>query len=165
MKKMAIAAMVLAAVLGPRPVSAQETTVQAQASISIPTLLKIEVTNTSVLFPSPTLADYSTGHVGMSSGASVITTHGNVGHDVMIQADEDMMSRADGESLKPASHLQWSVGSGWTSLGIAADAIVPDLAAGHHNSIASVIYRMLLNEATDLPGSYTLGFTYTVLPK
>ncbi|NIP81165.1 MAG: hypothetical protein GWM90_18885 [Gemmatimonadetes bacterium] len=132
------------------------------ATIVIPTLLHIDVTNLTVSFPSPTFDDFTAGSIAASSGGSVIDTRGNVIHDVTIEAATANMS---GPAAKPASDLQWSTdGSAWTGLSLTAADVATAVARGSNANVATVLYQMLLNETNDVPGTYSLDFIYTVVP-
>jgi hypothetical protein len=98
MKRIALALVAALVLVGAEEARAQ-TSVQGSASITIPTLLSIDVSNTTVTFDQPDLTDYATGSIGMSSGASVIETRGNVTHRVTIEADAATMT---GPTAKPA---------------------------------------------------------------
>lgn len=156
--------LVVAASLGGSALEAQ-TTASANASITIPTLLSIDVDALAVTFDQPDFADYDAGFV-QSVVTSVIDTRGNVVHDVTIEADAATMSYSAGpgpDPLKPASDLQWDAGSGWSGLTTTAVDVVAGLARGVNAGAASVTYRILLDEAADIPGTYSLDFTYTVV--
>jgi hypothetical protein len=161
MKKIALTLSAALLLFGANEAVAQ--TVQGTATITIPTLLSIDVTNVSVTFPSPDLDDYTTGYVDMSSGTSVVSTRGNVQHDVTIAADAAAMT---GPTAKPASDLQWGTGGsggGFAGLSTSAADVATGLARGTNDAVAEVTYRMLLDEAADEPGTYSLAFTYTVV--
>lgn len=162
MKKIALTLVAALMLFGASEARAQ-TSVPATASITIPTLLSIEVSETTVTFPTPDLDDYTAGSIDMSSGASVVGTRGNITHRVTISADAATMT---GPSAKPASDLEWGTGgSGGSFAGLSTTAadVVADLVRGTHASAAEVSYRMVLDEAADEPGTYSLAFTYTVL--
>lgn len=145
----------------PEPATAQSQA-NATASIDIPQVLYVEVTNTSVTFPQPTASDFNTGHVS-ADVSSDITHRGNVAHDVTISADASNFTGGSGS--KPASDLEWSAdgGSSWNSLSTTAANVVTGASAGQHNSAETVDYRMLLDYSTDAPDSYTLDLTYSVV--
>ena len=163
MRNTALTLMTVLALLGAREASAQTDTEGATASITIPTLISIDVSNATVGFDQPTLADYTTGHIGMNSGASVVSTRSNIIHKVTIQADAATMT---GPSAKPASDLQWGTGGAagsFAGLTTTAADVVGNLPRGNNATAASVWYRMVLDEANDQPGTYSLAFTYTAL--
>ncbi|HUE77166.1 MAG TPA: hypothetical protein VMM83_04425 [Longimicrobiales bacterium] len=168
MRKHGLALFAALALFGATGAAAQAPApVNAEASITIPTLLEITVDETTVLFGQPTLADYTTGHV-FGDVTSVVSTRGNVTHDVTIVADAPTMtftpSAGGTDPQKPATDLQWSIdNAAWSGLSTTAANVAANLAKGTNAAAASVTYRMLLNEATDEPGLYTLGFTYTVV--
>lgn len=165
MKKVALTLLAALVLFGANEAVAQVETVQGNASIVIPTLLHIEVSNVTVAFPTPDLAAWNAGQVDMSSGASVVSTRANVGHDVTIAADAATMDGPAG-TTKPASDLQWGTagaGGSFTGLTTTAADVVSALARGTHGTAAEVWYRMLIDEATDEPGTYNLAFTYTIV--
>lgn len=155
----------LLAVFGATGLAAQNTTAGANASITIPELLHIDVSNTTVTFGTATLTNWDDGHIPASSAGSDVTTRANVVHDVTIEADAATMTTADG-GTKTAGDLQWSTdGTTFVSLSETAADVLTALAAGANGGVArgTVTYRMLLSEETDEPGTYTLAFTYTVV--
>ncbi|MFW6331392.1 MAG: hypothetical protein ACOC3J_06670 [Gemmatimonadota bacterium] len=158
-----ILAVVAAMVVSAGALSAQEAVASrgGTATITIPTLLHIDVTNLSVEFDAPSFTDFTAEMIEANSEASVIDTRGNVVHDVTIEADAENMA---GPWSKPASHLEWSTdGSNWTGLSTSAADVVTGVARGSNATVASVLYRMVLDEEEDVPGTYTLDFTYTVI--
>lgn len=164
MRKTILAAMAVLTVSA-GALSAQNPAVESRsgtATITIPTLLHIDVTNLAVTFDSPSFDDFTAGSIGANSGASVIDTRGNVVHDVTIEADNAAMT---GPYAKPATDLEWSVdgGSTWSGLSTTAADVATAVSRGANSGVASVVYQMLLREADDVPGSYSLDFTYTVV--
>lgn len=164
MRKAFLALAILAA-LSAQGVSAQNPAVSSRtgtAQITIPTLLHIDVSNLAVSFGSPTFDDFDAGLIAATSGASVIDTRGNVVHDVTIVADAAAFT---GPYTKPASDLQWSIdgGTSWTSLSTTATDVATAVARGTNASVATVDYQLLLDAALDVPGTYSLDFTYTVV--
>jgi hypothetical protein len=163
MKKIALTLMAALVLFGANEAAAQVQTVQGNASIVIPTLLHIDVSNVTVAFPTPDLAAWDAGQVDMSSGTSVVSTRANITHRVTIEADDATMT---GPTAKPASDLQWgTAGTGGSFAGLTTTAadVVSGLARGTHATAAEVWYRMLIDEATDEPGTYSLAFTYTIV--
>ena len=156
--------LVTVATLSASGVSAQ--TAAASASITIPQLLSIGVTNTTVTFAQPAFTDYDAGEITATSAASVITTRGNVVHDVTVAANAAAFTWAGTgtDPVKGAGDLQWSKdGSTWNPLSTTATDVLTALGRGSNAAAATVNYKMLLNEANDIPGTYSLNFTYTVV--
>lgn len=163
MRKTTLALVAVLALFGAREATAQTDTEAATASITIPTLISIDITNATVGFDQPDYTDYDTGWIGMNSGASVISTRSNIIHKVTVQADAATMT---GPSAKPASDLEWGTGGAagsFTGLTTTAADVVTSIAQGNNPTAASVWYRMVLDEANDQPGTYSLAFTYTAL--
>lgn len=146
---------------------AQSATANATATIDIPTVLFIDVSDTQIDFGSPGQSDFEAGFISTTE-QSVITTKGNVAHDLTIAADNATFSGGSGN--KSSTDLLWSASGDITApgdgngLSTSATAIQSGLAQGAHPDVATVDYGMLLDYATDSPAQYTLNFTYTVVP-
>ena len=141
--------------------------VDASATITIPQVLYLDVTNTSVAFEPVEASDFTssgdgTATVAANSGTSVVSHGGNVGHRVEISAATSSFTGPN--SNKDASDLEWSTGSGWSGLGTGGQDVVGPT-GGPALGNTSVDYRMLIDLTTDEPGSYNLDFTYTILPQ
>lgn len=166
MRKLATMLMAAAGVLAAGDLRAQ-TTAAANASIVIGPVLAITVDQVTVTFVSPTADDYTSGSI--TSGVnSTIATRANIVHDVTVAADALAMTytgTAVPAPTKPASDLQWSkdAGTSWTGLSPIATDVATAVPQGTNAAVAVVGYRMLLDLATDVPGTYSLNFTYTVV--
>jgi hypothetical protein len=165
MKKVALTLVAALLLFGASDAVAQVETVQGNATVVIPTLLHLGVTNVAVAFPTIDLAAFDAGQVDMSSGTSVISTRANVGHRVTIHSHATAMTGPTGTN-KSAGDLQWGTGgTGGSFIGLStgAENVVSGLAPGTHAEAAEVWYRMLIHEAADVPGTYNLAFTYTII--
>lgn len=166
MKKLMIAVLAMGA-FGAMDVSAQGTSANGNASVSVPEVLSLTVTNTAIAFGSATATDIDNGFINTST-TSTIDTRANVLHDVTIQADAEFFtySGTQTDPNKPASDLRWTNdgGASWTPLddGSAAD-VATSLARGENAGAATIGYQLALSLAGDVPGDYSLGFTYTVV--
>jgi hypothetical protein len=150
----------------------------ATASITIGTTLYLSATGTTVSFNAPTEADFNAGYINGSTTTS-IQYAGNVRHSVVAWTAATKMTGTLGlggaidpvNANKAVSDLQWSIDAGVTRTGFVASTtsltggkIVNQHARGDSRlTPASVVYRMLLSYATDTPGKYDLGFTYTII--
>lgn len=142
--------------------------VGATATITIPELLYVDIDVKSVPFAEPTLADWQAGSIAApASTVTTVSTRANVSHQVLIAADAELMDKdgvADVTTSKPASDLEWSTdGTTFSPLTTTGVAVTPTLSRGVHATAGTVYYQMLLDESTDEPGIYSLGFTFTVL--
>ncbi len=158
-------------------VSAQQAA-GATASITIGTTLYLSATGTTVSFNTPTEADFNAGYIN-SATTTAIQYAGNVRHSVVAWTAASSMAGSLGlggaidpvNGAKAVSDLQWSIDAGTTRTGFVASStsgtggkIVNQHARGDSRSTpANVVYRMLLSYATDTPGKYDLGFTYTII--
>lgn len=135
------------------------------AVLIVSPVLLLDISNATVTFPEPTDDDFGAGFV-MSEVASSISHGANVPHNVEIAADTEMFqSQAlGGPSAKPASDLQFDFdGGGWQPLSTAAQTLVANAAAGRFESVGDVTYRVALDLESDVPDTYDLDFTYTVI--
>jgi hypothetical protein len=149
-----------------------QTTATGTATMTMGTVLYISVTNTSPSF-TPAASDLNTGSM-VASTTSFVTTKANVAHDVTLTAGAASFTFTPGTGVsgsrtKPASDLQVAVKPSGGSFGSYSSvsnttpvAIATARAAGDQSSAQpEVKYQMLLSYQ-DLPGTYTLGITYTV---
>jgi hypothetical protein len=174
----------LAALLGLMVVAsplAAQVTVNASASITVPAVLYLAVTNTAVGFGTPTATEYNAGFIAQTSGASVVSHRGNVRHDVRIWTDQANMTGSAGtfasdpvRANKPVADLLWS-NDGFTSshpltqaataaAATAADQVLVSQAArGVYDAAQTVNFRMNLSYTNDTPGTYSINFFYTAI--
>jgi hypothetical protein len=169
MKKITFLLLAVMALSGATRVSAQET---VTASITIPEVLSISVDNNTVSFPAPAEGDYDaagSATVG-ASNTTVISTRGNVLHDIEVLADNPTFSftpsGSDADPGKDAADLEWSSDAGGNWLGL--DDVTPgdvlsNLGRGVNDGAATVQYRLQSTLAGDPPGTYTLTFVYSVV--
>lgn len=141
-----------------------QTSRNVTASITIPTILYIGITNAngaSIAFPSPTATDFTAGSIAASNGTT-LQHAGNVGYTVSVKAAASTMTATAG-GTKAASDLQWSTDGGatWTGMSTTAATVYTTGSPGINTS--NVTYQMLLNYATDTPDTYSLNFTYTIV--
>jgi hypothetical protein len=180
MTKKSLAALIGLTVLGAAPLAAQ-VTVNASASITVPAVLYLAVTNTAVGFATPTATEYNAGFIAQNTGASVISHGGNVRHDVRIWTDQATMTGSAGSfasdpvrANKPVADLLWSNNSFTSShpLSQAATAvaatgadqvIVNQAARGVYANAQTINFRMSLSYANDTPGTYSINFFYTAI--
>lgn len=160
-----VAAQVVAA-CGSKPCSATQT---ATASISVPIVLYMNVTNTSIAFGNATANDFSAGYRDAAT-SSVVSAGGNVTHSVTLQANAANFTPSNTVTgytawNKPATDLHWSTdgfASSNNAASTSATALASGASAGFNASLATISYRMLLDWGNDTPGDYSLGMTYTV---
>jgi len=162
------------------PLSAQ-VTVNASASITVPAVLYLGVTNTAVGFAAPTATEYNQGYAAQNTGASVISHRGNVRHDVRIWTDQANMTGSAGtfatdpvRANKPVADLLWS-NDGFTSshpltqaataaAATGADQVIVNQAArGVYDNAQTINFRMNLSYTNDTPGTYSINFFYTAI--
>jgi hypothetical protein len=136
--------------------------VPASAQLTIGSILFISIDVNDITFPTPTATEFDLGVVDANE-TSTLTYFGNVAHDVEIKANATAFTPTGSTYSKPASDFEYSVdGAAFVPISTTAADIVTAEPAGAGS--ATVNYQILLNEALDVPGTYDLGFTYTVVP-
>jgi hypothetical protein len=138
-------------------------TVPASAQLTIGSILFINIDINSITFPTPDANDFTAGLIDANE-TSTLTYFGNVPHDVEIKANAGAFTPTGGSTYsKPASDFEYSVdGGAFTPISTTAADVVNGNPAG--GGTTTMDYQVLLNDALDVPGTYTLGFTYTVVP-
>ncbi len=137
--------------------------VPATAQLTIGSILFISIDNNNITFPTPTATEFGLGLVD-GNETSTLTYFGNVAHDVEIKANAAAFTASGGSSYaKPATDLEYSVDGGtFASISTTEADVVSGNPAGGGST--TVDYQILLDESLDVPGTYDLGFTYTVVP-
>lgn len=132
------------------------------ASITIPTILYIEVDNSAVTFDQPTEADFEVGEKA-AQNQTVVIHRGNVPHSVTITAETPTFTASgSGWAAKPAEDLLWSIdGATWNSLTAADVKVVDGAPVGRDQKTVS--YKVKLDYANDTPDTYTIEFKYTIV--
>ena len=170
MRKMAVLLVAMLALGSAAAAEAQNVT----ASITIPEVLSINVSNATVSFPAAQAGDYDASGLALiaagPANSSVIGTRGNVVHDIEVLATTSQFgftaSQGDPDPGKPVADLEWSsdAGATWTGLSstVAGD-IRSGIGRGVAASAATVQYRLRSSLASDVPGTYSVTFVYSVV--
>lgn len=138
--------------------------VPATAQLTIGSILFISIDANAITFPTPTATEFTAGKVDANQ-VSNLFYFGNVTHDVEILAGAGTFTPSGLATYnKPASDFRYSVDGGTTYVPISTTIadIVTANPPGTGNT--SVNYEVLLDEGLDEPGTYTLGFSYTIVP-
>jgi hypothetical protein len=146
-------------------------------TITIGTVLYINVATTAITFAAPTETDFNAGFIN-ASNSSLVGYAGNVRHSVVIWSAAAAMTGSAGTSLtdvvnptKAVADFKWSTDNYVTTPGVIASStsatggkVVTQAARGDHRAPGTTVkYRMALSYATDTPGTYALNFNYTVI--
>jgi hypothetical protein len=136
--------------------------VPATAQLTIGSILFINIDINDITFPTPTATEFGLGLVGANE-TSTLTYFGNVAHDVEIKANATAFTPTGSTFSKPATDLEYSVdGAAFVPISTTeADIVTGNPAGGGSTTVG---YQILLDEALDVPGTYDLGFTYTIVP-
>lgn len=163
-----LAALAFGVVLATPAWAQPSTSASVTATLTVPTVLHIAVSGSSVTFT----GDYAAFEAGYAagSGTTVVSHRGNVRHSVSLASNAASFTGSAGSSTsdpvsttKPASDLRYAVGTGtFSAISTTATEIHNQAARGSHINDETVSYRVALAYADDTPGTYTLGLTYTV---
>ena len=163
MKKLLFGLALVAAIgVSARDANAQATA-DATATLTIGSVLYIDITNGSITFPNPGATEFQAGYVGANE-TSTLDFGGNVAHDVTIKADAGQFTPLVAGYNKSAGDLEYSLDAGATFAAITTGEV--DIVTGNPAGTGSqdVNYRVALDEVNDVPGTYQLDFTYTIWP-
>jgi hypothetical protein len=122
--------------------------------------------NSTVVFPAPTANDYAAGFVNSTAGVTftVDATVGNEAHTTTVLI-RSLSANLGG--TKPLGDLQWrrSDLATWTSISVANVQVEqrPQVRNVLNDPWTNTIFfRMVLNWATDVPGTYGANYQLTL---
>ena len=162
--------------------SAEETNIDALQYVggNIPIIRKVEVSGPGYtnFFSSVTADDYAVGFKSSEDGATTLTVTANIEWKVLVKATPFTPVE---EYVKPASDLHLKIkdktvvhegqGNGGTlsatftdfaPLGEQDQILWSNTTGGDNGCTANVDFKVLLNAAEDIPGTYTTTVTYTI---
>lgn len=129
----------------------------SQASFTAPTLVDLSLTD-NLSFTGLGKDEFDVGYME-DLGAHVLTVSCNTTWTLTIESDALLWS--GGSLSKPSTDLQWTTAVSYAGLSTTA-AQVTTGSAGKDLAAATVDFKLLLSYASDTPGTYTLGITYTL---
>jgi hypothetical protein len=129
--------------------------------VNVQPVLVLSAAGASVSFPSPTLANFTTGSVDANSN-STLSTRANVPHRVVLRAGTTHFNSNNQLAVIPALDHEWSTNaagdwSAWTGLASSAATVYSRPAGNHSGSPVSVRHRMLLGWSRSTTGIHTLN--------
>jgi hypothetical protein len=144
---------------------AQTCTITSTHSLTIPSLLSLTMsgftsgTNETLVAPTA-MSDFVTPTIQMSTVGPSYVVKANRNYKVQISANAAAFT---GPYAKPAGDLAWATSLAGTYTGLTTTPV--DLSSGGATASASggVWYKTTYNFATDVPGSYTLDVTFTLV--
>lgn len=160
----------LAGLLAATPVAAQNCqtpngaagtcSINVASSLTIPTLLRLSIDDTTTSLTTPTEAIFNTGSV--TTAGPVITIKTNNSWTLLVRAAAATWTGvgAGVRANKPVGDLAWDRGLGFTTM-TTADASVATGTRGASN-VTSMSYRVNWSWPLDTPGTYSLLVVYTV---
>lgn len=166
-KALATMALAGAVALGHAATGHAQATVNGNATITVPQVLYINVSNTNVTFQNPAAGDFNTGWIAADNTSS-LEHAGNVAYDVTAKSATAFFDAADAanDNTKPDSDLELSLdGNTWTGLNTTDVLLLDAQGPGSSQGAAAdeVSYRVLLDYGVDAPDNqYSLDFVYTI---
>lgn len=134
-------------------------TVTNTVSAAVPSVARMSITgpNTTTL-TAPLAADFGTAGNGnqVTTAGPTITVSSNVAHTVTASSPSTWSGPVG--SSKPATDLQIKVGAG----SFAAIGTIGSAAAATNSSTYALTFGNKYNWTVDVPGTYTLGLTFTL---
>jgi len=141
-------------------------TVVSTHSFTMPSLLQLTMSGftsgTNMTLAAPTaMSDYSTPTIQMPTTGPSYQVAANRNYKVQISANAASFA---GPYAKPAGDLAWSTSAVGTFTPLTTTPA--DISTGTPTTLSAavgVFYKTTYNFATDVPGSYSLGVTFTLV--
>jgi len=135
--------------------------INVASSLTIGTLLRLTIDDTSTTLTTPTEAIYDAGNTVSTGPVATIKTNGNWTLLVRATAATWTASGAGARANKPVGDLQWGtvVGGPFTAM-TTTNATVANGTRGAAN-VTSMFYQVLWSWPNDTPGTYTLTVVFT----
>ncbi len=131
------------------------------SSLTIGTLLRLTIDDTSTTLTTPTEAQYDAGNNVSTGPAATIKTNGNWTLLVRATAATWTATGAGARATKPVGDLKWgtAVGGPFTAMST-TNATIATGTRGSAN-VRSIFYQVLWSWPNDTPGKYTLTVVFT----
>jgi len=165
----------VAVVLAAAPVQAQSCNIADQpncavgttASMTMPSLLRLTLGSTTSSLSAPAaVTEFDTdGVVKKESAGPSVTVRANRGWAVTLKADAAEFTPGGGSTYaKPISDLEVSADNGatYTAISNASAFSINNGSATASTIFSQIKYRTRYSVASDAPGTYSLGITYTL---
>ena len=141
-------------------------TVTSTHTLTMPSLLTLNMAGftgpgTAMTLNAPTsMADYTSSTIQMPTTGPTWQVQANRNYKVQISANAASFT---GPYAKAASDLAWSTSAGGTFVGLSTTPA--DVSTGTPTVSASggIFYKTTYNFAADIPGSYSLDVTFTLV--
>jgi hypothetical protein len=142
-------------------------TVGTTASMTMPSLLRLTLGSTTSSLSAPAAVSEfdADGVVQKQSTGPSVTVRANRGWAVTLQADAATFTAAGGSSYaKPISDLEVSKdgGSSYSPISNSEAFSITSGTATASSVFSNIRYRTRYSVASDAPGTYSLGITYTL---
>jgi hypothetical protein len=180
MKKLAVAGAVACALATSAPIAAAQScsitstlasppscTVTSTHSLTMPSLLTLTMsgftsgTNETLNAPA-TMADYTSSTIQMATTGPTFQVQANRNYQVQISAAAAAFTGTT--YAKPASDLAWSTSSGGTFTALTTTPT--NVSTGTPTSLSAsvgIFYKTTYKSTSDIPGTYSLGVTFTLV--
>jgi hypothetical protein len=168
MKKIVSLAAGLALVAGVNTAQAQSATdntspwtLSTTVSVTVPTILRLSLDDTTTAIPAPTETDFDAGSQDVAS-AITATVKANRGYTLNIRGGAATWS--GGSGTKAVGDLRWRTGGAAPGTAMTtSDAVVATTGAGTSGAGTNYAftYNIAWSYASDTPGTYTLPVIFT----
>lgn len=129
-------------------------------SVTVPTLLSLDVNDTSTAVTAPTATDFDNGYQDVAS-AVIATVKSNTGYTLNIQGGS--ATWAGGSGTKVVADLLWgNTGPPAGTVMTTSPAVVSTSATGTASDAQTIDYRINWSYLTDTPGTYSMPVIFTL---
>ena len=165
--KLRVAAFLACTVLLTRQAAAQlgcsGSTCTVEVSLPVVDVLKLSVGASSVALGTPTDADYLAGYRDVGAVSVTVSANRPVVVQIGGQAGTFGYSGAMTNPAKPASDLLWATSAaGLTSTTNHLGSLLTFVSQSAGSTVTPLHLRTRWSYATDVPGTYSLGITFTL---
>lgn len=136
-------------------------TLSTTVSVTVPTILRLSLDDTTTAIPAPTESDFDAGSQDVAS-AITATVKANRGYTLNIRAGAGTWSGGSGS--KVAGDLRWRTGGAAPGTAMTtSDAVVGTSGSGTTaaGTNYAITYNIAWSYASDTPGTYTLPVVFT----
>ena len=139
-------------------IAAGSCTVATNVSVTVPAVARMTFSTVATNLTAPTAAQFGAAAPGVTTAGPSIDVNANVAYTLKVDAATPNFAGPAGTS-KPSSSLTYSVDGGTDR---ALGTTVGSTGAASATATYAIQYRTKYDWTVDLPGTYTLGLTYTL---
>jgi hypothetical protein len=125
-------------------------------SATVPTVARLQISTTTTTLTAPLAADFGTA-AGVNTTGPSLNVKANAGYTLTASAAASTWT-GPATSSKPAADLKMNV----DNAGVVALGVVGSSTAATASKDYGIVYNVIYNWTTDIPGVYSLVVNYTL---